>query len=318
MAQRLQPELVTVQTVSPQRLGRVFWQLWVPLVVLLFWIFRDISFTLSTEFFIALGIAALSLMPGFIWAYRDTRELPAFPLFCLIHFPYYAYPILAAKPAYMSYPERARVLASLNVLVFLGAGCLIYYWPGRKRRKAANKLPRLALRRIPDRVARKFFRTCLLVWLMIVIASHFGWLNWLGRVQNVAWTLGNAAGIVSIFFLFRLMGAKLLSHTDRVLLISCVTIGILVSCATGFLIGGTSIMMIAILGYALGKGRIPWLAGILCLSLVGFLHVGKAQMRQGFWRPGTQGVTLSVGKVIDIYEVWIPASWRQMPPVHLM
>ena len=303
--------------ISPRRpLGRAFWQLWVPLGVLLFWVFRDAAFSLSLEFFIGVAVAVLSLTPGFVWAYRDTRELPAFPLFCLAHFFYYGYPILVAKPAYMTYPEKARLLAGLNVLVFLCVAQLVYYRPGRRRAETIDKFSGLGLRRMSEEMALRFFTICLFVWFLMLVARSFGWLTPLGGALNIVWSMGNAAGIMSVFFLCRLMGAGSLSLAHRVVALLGLGTGCMVFFASGFLVGGTQFMLVALLGYALGRGRIPWGAALCCLSLVAFLSAGKTDMRRAIWRNHAQGITLSPGKIAEIYAYWLPASWRNIARRH--
>ena len=312
MTQACEADHSGVEVVAQRRMGRGFWRAWVPPVAVLLWVFRDGSFSFSAEMFIGVCITVLSLFPGFLWAYRGTRELPAFPLFCLAHFPYYGYPILIGKPAYMAYPREARLLAGMNVVAFLCVAYLLYYYPGRKRGGTVNGASNAGCRRIPADVARTLFTSCLALWLLIMIGRNFGWLSVLGRWLNVAWALGSAAGIVSIFFLFRLRGAGLLSGDHSVWVIVLVVAGSLVSFASGLLVGGAFVMIVALMGYALGRGRIPWGMAFVCLALVTFLNAGKGEMRHRFWKGRYPGVTLSVNKTIDIYAYWIPASWRRM------
>jgi hypothetical protein len=208
----------------------------------------------------------------------------------------------------MRFSEATRVTAGAEVLVFLSVAIFVYYW--RPARKGASTVSlRTKMRLLPPRRAKFFFSACMLTWLLILLIRTLPILPYLGTFLNAAWTFGSSAGLAGIFYLFCLMGLGHLKQLERALLILVVLIGVIVSFATGFLVGGTWILTVCLIAFTLGRGKLPLTPMLLGLLIVNFLQAGKAEMRAEFWRDG-QGSVSSVSDFSDIYAYWLESSWN--------
>ena len=89
---------------------------------------------------------------------------------------------------------------------------------------------------------------------------------------------------------------------------ACLGIGLFISFATGSLVTGLIMLIVAIVALSLGRAKIPWPAILIGLAIVSFLQLGKAEMRRIHWRHGPPVLTFE--KICSIYESWIPAAWN--------
>jgi hypothetical protein len=288
---------------SPVKLRHV----WIPLSFLLVCLYRNqaIAQLSVPEIAAGLGITFFSFLPLFLWASNSNeREPPAFQCFCLIFFPYYAYPILCSKPAYMKFSEEDRLTASTSVLIFLVVAIVVYY-VGRSRTRPRGPSGLLAYRRLPQSTERSLCTVMLGAWFAYVFLRNFGFLN-LGNAGNVVHTMATGCATVAMWTLGRQIGERRLTMFHVVLVIGLSLLGMLISVATGSLAAAFSLLMIGVVAYSLGCNSIPWTAILISLSLFSFLNLGKSEMRIIHWRHGPP--LLSISKMTDIYGTWFEAS----------
>jgi len=295
--------IVSVKTNDNQS-HKLIRNLWLFFAGIIIWIAWNSSLSFSEEMIIGLSISILSILPALIWLSSNNRELPAFQLFCITHLFYYGYPILNGNSEYMTFKEESRLLAAYNILVFLLLVLSIYYYKGQVR-KTTKHLPDFLLREIPAGLALNLFNIGVFLWLCIVSARQFGLLALAGSYINLLWTIGNVFGSLSLYFLYQKSGAGMLRKTNLIFVNFCLFFSILISFSSGLLVHGTSFLIISIMGYVIGKKKIPLVTIILCAIVIGFLHAGKAEMRNKFWNnPSPNNIT----KVLKVYEYWFPAS----------
>ena len=275
----------------------------------LFWANRHSSvFSLGLgETLTALLLLAITVAPTILWLIRGMRGLPILELFCLAHFVYYAYPILATKPEYMDFSEGIRVQAGLAVCAFLICSYVGYFL---LRSLKAKPPGRFVSRQIEINRIRVIFWVLLFLWISTTIVVTFGLMPFAGRLLNILRTISASSGIISIFFLFYLQGQRKFSLGETATLNTTFAIGIIVSFASGFLVGGSTYMAMALIGFAFGKKRIPFFGAVLCMSLVSFLHLGKGEMRLRYWEGGMHGDYLQLSQIYPIYRDWVSYSWR--------
>jgi len=73
-----------------------------------------------------------------------------------------------------------------------------------------------------------------------------------------------------------------------------VIIFIAVDISSLMLIGGLQLLMLILLGYVLGRKKIPVIPAIIVLCIVMVLHAGKGDMRDQYWQGGSRNIpTLS-------------------------
>ena len=288
-----------------------FSHVWIPLTFLIACLYQNQAVALLSLPEVALGfaIALLSCLPLFVWASRNVREIPAFQCFCLIHFPYYAYPILSGKPQYLKYPEIDRLTAAAIVAVFLAIANAIYYLGLRKDRSSSPSSV-LANRELSEERVRVLCTLLLSLWVSFNIVIHFGLLPFHSGL-NILYTLATGSGFVGLWSLARQLGEKRLSTAHAIYIVSAVVFGVLVNMATGSLIGGLMMLVVGFVAYTIGLGRIPWVLIAISLGFIAFLNLGKGEMRSAFWRRGAPPV-LTVPKIYEIYAYWIPQSWHRL------
>lgn len=290
---------------SPIKLRHV----WIPLSVLVYVLFRSqhIAELSASEAGIGLGITFLSVVPLFVWASRARREVPAFQCFCMVHFPYFAYPILCCKPEYMQYPEEDRLTAGLCVIVYLSLAIFVYHI-GAKNWWNSSPSTLIASREIPERKARTIFTLLLLMWLVFLIARCFGFLRAVS-IMNIITSASVGGGTVALWYLARQIGEGKLTTGHTLLIGVIMFLGLGISFATASLIGGLITCVVGVVAYTLGRRKIPWVVIVCTLLLVSFLNLGKGDVRRAFWRGGVSPY-LSISLILDIYEYWVPASFR--------
>lgn len=291
---------------SPIKLKHAF----LPLAFVLFCIYRNqkIADLSIIEAIFGLLTVALCFIPLFIWGSKEEREAPAFQCFCLIFFPYYAYPILTCKPAYMQFPETTRIIADATVLIFLAVTILSYYGV-RSAAYAGVGIEFLGNRRMYPNTELTIFTLFHLVWVFYVVAPAFGLVNLnLGGARNIVGAIATGCGLVSVWTLARKLGRRELRGFHSVYFVATTAATILISFVSGSLAYGFTIIIMGVAGYTLGLQRIPWVLIMLVLSVVSFLNIGKGAMRSAYWRHGF--ATADARQLVEIYELWCSASLR--------
>jgi hypothetical protein len=284
--------------------------IWLPLAFLLYSLYRNQRITeLSfVEASVGMTIALLSFLPLFIWASSKEREIPAFQAFCAIHFPFYAYPIISCKAAYMMYPEPERLMACSTVVVFLGLAILIYYG-GRHKLGAKRPSGLLQYRQVSDEKARVLFSCLLVAWVVYLTSKSFGLIR-IGTAANTLNSFAQGGGLVAMFSLARQIGEKKLTQAHAFFVVLCITGGIVISTASGSLSFSIIFIIVPVVGYSLSRRQVPWAAIVIALGIIAFLNLGKSDLRKVFWRRGGHVGVMTVEKMFNVYETWIPASWN--------
>jgi len=274
----------------------------------------DFSEISGAEILIGISILLLSVGPAIHWARNDATDSPLFPVMCLAMFPYYGYPILTSKSAYVAFPESSRIVAGLTVAAFLIVTIFSYFQGKSLSDNPIQSMPsnirQFFLKQIAHHTATNLFLTFLFVWVATEIARNFGLMASLGTNVNVVYSIGGAAGKISIYYLFRQIGLNALSGRVQSVIWPVFITGLLVSIASGFLVTAGLILVVAALAYIQGKGRIPWVAVLVVLGIFSFLNLGKGTMRELYWARNAAGVNLTTSNILDIYETWLSASWR--------
>ncbi|HEX4132669.1 MAG TPA: hypothetical protein VHZ24_21730 [Pirellulales bacterium] len=285
---------------------------WLPVIFMMVCIYRNQNVTALTllEVLAGLAIAFLSMLPLFLWAAQREREPPAFQCFSAIHFPYFAYPILNTRPEYMSYSETTRLIADATVVLYLALAIGAYYY---RRPNAAKVRTMLFIpyRVIPERTIKQLGFVLLVIWFLFTVGYRFGFIDSLGSlrgVTNVVVVVGNAAGMISSWLLFRQLGEGRLSTGEKLFLGVFVGMTLTVSFAATTLVYGMCNLVICLVAYTQGRSKVPWIVIAAGITFLAFMNLGKADVRKTYG-PGS---TLSVSRIFDIYELWIDCSMRMI------
>ena len=130
------------------------------------------------------------------------------------------------------------------------------------------------------------------------------------------------AGIVSIIRTFSSAGAMLGALLGGIVVGKITTVGkrtifwsFIIALAGISLIDvllsdASRVVIAAVVGMSLGKGKPPWLLLMITFSLVGFLNQGKVDVRERYWQQGTNSTELSLPELPAFFADWAATSTR--------
>jgi len=153
--------------------------------------------------------------------------------------------------------------------------------------------------------------TGLAVWTVFNIALQRGWLPDLGSNFNLIRTIFSAAGTLSIFVLFHEFGKGHMKRIATYILLSVTTLCLFWSISSGFLVGATVQAAVSLVAYSIGRKKVPITSMIILIAILGFLHIGKMEMRAQFWDEG-KNYSSKERSVFEIYQFWVNASWNRL------
>lgn len=267
----------------------------------------------ATDALMALAITAASLGPLVRWILKGMEGLPLFEFFCFFHFPYYAYPVLAAKSKFMIYGEVDRGCAEAVILLFLvSANAAYYYQLITFRPTLTRKRESIWERELSLEKHRTGFAFLLFLWATISLINSLGYASLFGSFLNVARSVASPGGGIALFYFYHNIGLRKLSDRTSIWISFIVALVIIGEISTGFLVGGGIYLIVALLGYTLARKRIPVLLVAVMAILFQFLHLGKGDMRNEFWGSESLRTSTGVSRVTEVYEQWIGASWERL------
>ena len=267
----------------------------------------------ATDILLSIAITFASLGPMVRWVLKGMDGLPLFEFFCFFHFPYYAYPILAAKQKFMVYSDEDRTNAELVILAFLGCAIFAYYYYQiTLRRRVISQKQTIWRRELSGVEHVKGFSCLLVVWAIISLVNSLGYGGMFGSFLNLARSIASPGGAVALFYFFHNIGLERLPRAVGMWIIPIVALVVICDVSTGFLVGGGIYIIVALLGYTLARRKIPiaWIA--LLALLFQFLHLGKGEMRNEFWGAESTRQSTGVTRVLEVYQHWIGASWDRL------
>ncbi len=224
-------------------------------------------------------ITATALIPLALWCWRRVSGLPIFPLFTLGTIGTFALPLIAHHPLVVEYAPRERFLAALAVGGTNLAGVGPWYLSSRRR---ADATPRtcLVLRRGGGSLV---FTTILLA----TVAFDLAQMSLMADLDPSAFSLLRGVVIalsnLAIFIVAHGLGGRRLSRFDRALHTTLIVATMVSTLPSALMVGALSYGLMALIGYALGRGRVPWiLLGTLGATAL-FLQGGKEDLRNKYW-----------------------------------
>jgi hypothetical protein len=262
--------------------------------VLIAGLFADNSFA---YFCIALPV----IVQIMIWFRVGAHGIPIIPLLFAVFFIYYGVPLLRAGT--MVYSPSELVEAGIAVGSFLVAAGLAS-WPflfAMRRRDVLEGDSEIGDNQV---VAAIYVGLASgIAYHLVVLSGNGDWFgSWLGLVRSMMMTLAG----VGCYLLGYARAKRILAGEGWLLASCCFAILILCSVANLFLNGGMVLVLGAILGYCLTKGRVPWLGLTLAAALFAVLHAGKVEERDKYWGPGTSPPeTLSIAQIPGMMLDWL-------------
>lgn len=303
------------ELVSPYRslIRRSFLLLMVVLGGFLFWV-TDTSNPLLI--LIALSIFALALVPAALWATGRVGGFPIAPAILLGEIFLFSVPILSDSPRLSLYTESEIARAGMTEIVFLICFLLSWFYFVRRRPPLPGRILALPLDRIGHGSLDRLWLVMLALASAYSVAQFSGWLDPLYALFPAALlfilrTVLSTIGIAAAFFLGASMGMRSLGPLATLVYLAFLIPYILSLGVSLLLSSVVGLIFAALIGFAIGRGRIPWIALILVIVCLQVLHVGKEPLRLHYWGDGLgtrQHVTLA--EYPSFYTEWFSEGLR--------
>jgi hypothetical protein len=277
----------------------------------------------SSSFWIGLGILALvaafhsgdfiandvigflvltftALLPAGIWCHGRAHGLPLYPIFTAGTALTFALPLVSPDPLMADYTPHERLLAALTVAAANVAGTVPWYLLTRTPRGPRGA--RFELRRISS----YFFLGAI---LLAAIAFNLAQMRLIGapgfsilRAVIIAWSN------MAIYVLASRWGRRELPPMRRAV---CAVLFIAVMISTlpsGLMVGALSYGVMALIGFTLGRKRVPWLPLAALAGAALFLQGGKEALRDKYWY-GSTAEPIGPGDYPALLADWIRFSF---------
>lgn len=249
---------------------------------------------------VGLLILGLAAAPALGWARHQRPWFPVFEVTCLTYIAFYAIPLLSNHSELAAYTTSVNTQAGLLVACFLAMANLGFCALGKPARPPSwatmSLLPEGTARYIP--LGQTINTVYVYIYTFTKIIPH----EFEGSFRALFFGLGT----ICTFILARQIGARALSrqHTTLFILNLAIQVGLLF--AQLYLIGGISLIALALIGYVSSRRSLPWVPLLFVLPLVALLHLGKPDMRSIYWQGGKPLPTLT--ELPAFFSEWLGYS----------
>lgn len=247
-----------------------------------------------------------------LWFRAETLGLPILPIILVQQAVVYAIPVFGyAGDMPDEYADIFFLSSALTGIFFV---CLYAGWRmvyGRVRSKPS----RLNLSLGEGKEANQKCLNLAYALLFASIAYHVLW-----RSGILAQLLPN--GIISIVRTFSGAAAMLGALLGGIVVGKITEIGkrtlfwlfiITLACISlidVLLSDASRVIIAAVVGMSLGKGKPPWVLLAVTFFSVGFLNQGKVDIRERYWEQGTNSTNLTFAELPDFFFDWLGTSTR--------
>lgn len=256
-------------------------------------------------------LLSLCGLPAILWVRNGMKTIPLFEIYALVHFTYYWSPAFRRDSPIWAMEEAEQERLLLAICTYLGAATIVYFYGVGKGASSRISQFRVWNREIEVAKSNLVFWAGFVLWLLFQLLMLTGLLPNVGGAFGTIRAISTVAGTIAIFYFSSRFGAGDMTFGEKIPFVACVIIGILFSCATGFLVGGVTTVASALFGFAVGGKRIPIFAATAALVFFNFLHLGKAAVRERYWVEGGQG-NASSANLFVLYDFWFTESWRNL------
>jgi hypothetical protein len=242
--------------------------------------------------YLGLIIMVLGCFPGLMWARGDTKPFPIFETFMLTTVNAYAIPLLSGHQQLGNYHPEVITTAALGIILFqsLAIGC--YFQVKAQPRRT----PFWSEPIVTDKLSRYLSYGMALTTIYTALTTFYRELFFKFIPHEAEGVLRAAffgIGIVATFLASRRWGAGTLPRRDRSFFATNFIIQIILQCASLFLVGGISMIVLALLGYVSSARRLPIAMLMVVIPVLGILHNGKSVLRAKYWSEGAKPIGLT-------------------------
>lgn len=290
---------------EPSNLLHIFWLL--VAVFLVYWavtsLGRPASFNIT-----ALLLIFVSLLPAYLWCQRIVTGIPIFPFFAGAFLLTHAMQFMLAEPKIREYPADSIWRAGLTVSGFLLVATLVWLLWARLPRQLPPSCRVLDAQR-----GTSFLFLILTMSTGITIFNNAGWLeNLPGGLLTMATQFFRGPTSFAMFVLAMRWGGRTLNPPQTRLFICLFVTYCIADASSLFLVSVVIACLMLVLGFVLGRKSLPWFWLLPMVLVIGFLHIGKGEMRSRYWAAGSQGNLMQPWDYPAFYGEWCEASLSQM------
>ena len=226
----------------------------------------------------ALLIIVSAMLPAYLWVSGKVHGLPLFPACALSCTWTYALPLVSEHPIIVLFPGWNQLVAALSITGFLLVGTLAWFLVARRKPRP----PRTCFM-MDERLSQPLLLTALVLCIGYTIAGAAGWFRLSSGADSVARAIVTALEAMACFVLGYELGSGRMRPASKVAFFTLLGVLTLSTLPALLLIVAMCLMGVTLMGYVVAANRLPWLTCMLALALFGFLHVGKAAMREKYW-----------------------------------
>jgi hypothetical protein len=253
-----------------------------------------------------LTLAFTALLPAGLWCYRRSHGAPLYPIFTAGTLATFALPLISHHPLVIDYTPRERLLAALTVAAANLAGTVPWYF--LTRQPPTPRLPCLRMRRM-------FGDALFAAILFTATAFNLAQMRLLDTLDAPVLSILRAIVIalsnLAIYILAYRWGRRALTPLRRA---GCAMLFVAVMVSTlpsALMVGALSYGLMALIGFSLGRGRLPWMTLAALAGVALFLQGGKEALRDKYWY-GANAVPLALGDYPALLSDWIRFSFDRL------
>jgi len=232
--------------------------------------YDDLAFGLE------IGVACAA--PAYVWAKRGVLGLPIFPTIAVMYFAFYGLPFITGHPFTEQYTNEEKFAAASTTSGVILIATVIWFQIGRSRARRPQ-----VIRVINEHKATRFFQLGLALGVVFQLQSLFGLFLLSSEVYGVARAILQSLALVSVLGLSYQVAAGHLTRPQAVIFVTGLLSYLTLSLIGLYLIGGLEVVMLATLGYFLGRGKPPWKSIFVAIAVFSVLNAGKTTIREEYW-----------------------------------
>jgi hypothetical protein len=253
---------------------------------------------------LGLVIIFLACLPALLWAKRARGSLPVFEVLMFTSANLYALPLLNGHKELLRYTIDDITTAAFGIVIFqcaaLAAHELVH------GRKSLHPFWREEI--ISSDLSRRLMHGMALNTAYVLISTFTDLVP--HNIGSILRAVFFGIGIICTFITARRMGAGELSTGEKTFFFITIVLQCLGMLATLFLVGTVSMLLLALVGYVSGSGRVPLLACGLSVLALGILHNGKSAMRDKYWDQDERRIP-TVTALPGFFSDWISEGLKK-------
>ena len=245
-------------------------------------------------------VMLLGLFPLYLWVIGSSHGLPIWPAFAGYTGLSSALPVIQSSASLLTYSSTAIFTGLLTMGLFLMLGTVV--WLATTSR--TPRPPKTVLM-LGSKSTIQSLLVCLGIGLLFNANTVAGWFQFPGNSMQVARGIASGLGFFGCFALAYLHGS---GHLQRPVIFAYITMACLMVAfsLTGLLLANAvAPVTLALIGFTLGAGRVPWKSLLVLFVVLAVLHPGKYPMRKIYEENPEQQWSLGIMQMPAFYSEWV-------------